>query len=109
EEVSRALPVRFSDQDKDAGRYSQAEQITWEVTGLLPSFLAFAVDKYDRFIAAKLLVETLLTSGAGADDPRLPAELAFVSGLLRAGLERKLAGPCGMALQGGRWLPRARV
>jgi len=52
DEVSRALPVRFGDQDKDAGRYSQAEQVTWEVTGILPSFLAFAVNKYDRFIAA---------------------------------------------------------
>lgn len=106
DEVARALPVRFTDQDKDAGRYSQAEQVTWEVTGLLPSFLAFAVNKYDRFIAAKMLAETLLTSGVGADDPRLPADLAATSSLLRAGLEWKLAGPYGMELWDGRWTPR---
>jgi len=106
DEVARSLPVRFSDQDKDAGRYSQAEQVTWEVTGLLPSFLAFAVNKYDRFIAAKMLAETLLTSGVGADDPRLPADLAATSSLLRAGLEWKLAGPYGMELWDGRWTPR---
>ena len=58
--------MRFTDQDKDAGRYSQAEQVTWEVAGILPAFLSFAVDKYDRFIAAKLFAETLLTSGAAA-------------------------------------------
>ncbi|MEI6876339.1 MAG: UTP--glucose-1-phosphate uridylyltransferase, partial [Spirochaetota bacterium] len=63
EELGRRLPVRFTDQDKDAGRYSQAEQVTWEVASLLPSFLAYAVEKKDRFISAKLLVETLLTSG----------------------------------------------
>lgn len=106
DEVARALPVRFTDQDKDAGRYSQAEQVTWEVTGLLPSFLAFAVNKYDRFIAAKMLAETLLTSGVGADDPRLPADLAATSSLLRAGLEWKLAGSYGMELWDGRWTPR---
>ena len=106
DEVARTLPVRFSDQDKDAGRYSQAEQVTWEVTGLLPSFLAFAVNKYDRFIAAKMLVETLLTSGVGADDPRLPADLAATSSLLHAGLEWKLADPYGMELWDGRWTPR---
>lgn len=106
DEVARTLPVRFTDQDKDAGRYSQAEQVTWEVTGILPSFLAFAVNKYDRFIAAKMLAETLLTSGVGSDDPRLPADLAATSSLLRAGLEWKLAGPYGMELWDGRWTPR---
>ncbi len=105
EEIGRRLPVRFTDQDKDAGRYSQAEQVTWEVASLLPEFLAFAVEKSERFIAAKLLAETLLTSGVGAGDPRIPPELATTSASLRAGLERKLAGPCGLALRGGRWMP----
>ncbi|MDP3179890.1 MAG: UTP--glucose-1-phosphate uridylyltransferase, partial [Spirochaetaceae bacterium] len=108
DEIGRTLPVRFTDQDKDVGRYSQAEQVTWEVTGLLPSFLAFAIDKCDRFIAAKLLVETLLTSGIGEGDPRIPAELAGTSRSLKAGLEAKLAGPYGLALRGGRWEDASR-
>ncbi|MEM5948345.1 UTP--glucose-1-phosphate uridylyltransferase [Spirochaetia bacterium 38H-sp] len=62
------LPLRLTDQDKDAGRYSQAEQITWEVMGLLDDILIFAVDKYRRFLAAKLLIETFLTSGLLLDD-----------------------------------------
>jgi UTP--glucose-1-phosphate uridylyltransferase len=109
EEIGRRLPVRFSDQDKDAGRYSQAEQVTWEVTSLLPGFVAFAVDKYDRFIAAKLLAETLLTSGVGAGDPRVPAELAETSRRLKRGLEAKLAGPYGLRLVRGRWVPDESV
>jgi UTP--glucose-1-phosphate uridylyltransferase len=106
DEIGRALPVRFSDQDKDAGRYSQAEQVTWEVAGILPSFVAFAVDKYDRFIAAKLLAETLLTSGAGSDDERIPSELAETSRRLEAALRRLLAGPYALAELNGRWRAR---
>jgi UTP--glucose-1-phosphate uridylyltransferase len=109
DEIGRGLPVRFTDQDKDAGRYSQAEQVTWEVAGILPGFLAFAVDKYDRFIAAKLLVETLLTSGAGAGDPRVPPLLAEASLRLKAALERKLEGPYGLARRGVRWQPRIEL
>ena len=37
------LPVRFSDQDKDAGRYSQAEQVTWEIIGMLEDFISLAL------------------------------------------------------------------
>ena len=106
DEIARGLPLRVSDQDKDAGKYSQAEQVTWEVTGILPSFLAFAVDKYDRFIAAKLLAETLLTSSGAGDDltgGRIPSELADTSRKLHAALERKLGGAYGLELRDGRW------
>jgi hypothetical protein len=82
--------------------------VTWEVTGILPSFLAFAVDKYDRFIAAKLLAETLLTSGVagGGGEARLPQELAETSRRLKEGLFRKLLGPYGLELKDGRWQAR---
>lgn len=56
------LPIRLSNQEKDAGSYSQAEQITWEIIGLLKNPLIIGVNKYERFIAAKLLVESILTS-----------------------------------------------
>jgi hypothetical protein len=105
DEIGRGLPVRFSDQDKDAGRYSQAEQVTWEVSGLLPSFLSFAVDKYDRFIAAKLLAETLLTSGAAEGDRRVPSELADTSRRLKRALGLKLSDSYGLAIEDGRWAP----
>lgn len=105
DDLARALPVRVTDQDKDAGRYSQAEQVTWEVAGLLPGFLAFAVDKYERFIAAKLLAETLLTSGSGKGDPRIPPGLAEVSARLNEGLHGILRKKCALALNEGRWVP----
>jgi len=102
DDIAARLPVRLSDQDKDAGRYSQAEQSTWEVVGLLDSPLGFAVEKSERFLSAKLLAETVLASGA-ADTAGLPPEVADTAASLSAGLARVLSGPCGLRLEGGRW------
>ncbi|NBC30839.1 MAG: hypothetical protein GVY29_12715 [Spirochaetes bacterium] len=110
--VVENLPMRFSDQDKDAGKYSQAEQVTWEIVGMLDDFLVFGVDKYQRFLAAKLLLETLMTSGLRIDDPAYPTDerpdkdLRGTAQRLHAGLEKKLAGEYGMAFRNGRWEPK---
>jgi hypothetical protein len=107
------LPVRFSDQDKDAGRYSQAEQVTWEIIGMLDDFVVFGVDKYERFLAAKILLETLMTSGVKLDDPAYPTDENPASDLrgtaqrLHAGLERKLTTVYGMRREGDRWVPKS--
>lgn len=106
------LPVRFSDQDKDAGKYSQAEQVTWEIIGMLDDFVVFGVDKYERFLAAKVLLETLMTSGVKLDDPAYPtdddptADLQSTAKKLHAGLERKLRTVYGMKREGDRWVPK---
>lgn len=105
-DIGRRLPVRFSDQDKDSGRYSQAEQVTWEITGILPSFLAFAVDKSERFLAAKLLLDTLLTSGIGLDAPTLPAPVRETAEQLHKGLATMLRNVYGLERIKGRWIPR---
>lgn len=107
------LPVRFSDQDKDAGKYSQAEQVTWEIIGMLDDFVVFGVDKYERFLAAKVLLETLMTSGIKLDDPAYPtdedptADLRGTAQKLHAGLERKLSTVYGMKRVGDRWVPKS--
>jgi UDP-N-acetylglucosamine pyrophosphorylase len=107
------LPVRFSDQDKDAGKYSQAEQVTWEIIGMLDDFVVFGVDKYERFLAAKVLLETLMTSGIKLDDPAYPtdedptADLRGTAQKLHAGLERKLSTVYGMTRVGDRWVPKS--
>ena len=103
------LPVRFSDQDKDAGRYSQAEQVTWEIIAMLDECLIFAVNKEQRFLAAKLLLETLLTSGATPDS--LPqdatnhtAQLLIVGQRLQAGLIAQLQQAYGYRHNGIHWV-----
>lgn len=111
--VVEHLPMRFSDQDKDAGRYSQAEQVTWEVVGMLDDFLVFGVDKYERFLAAKVLLETLMTSGLKLDEPDYPTDerpekdLRGTARKLHSGLERKLRGEYGMTFANGRWEPKS--
>ena len=111
ERIAKELPTRFTDQDKDAGRYSQAEQVTWEVIGMLDDFLVFSVSKWDRFLAAKLLSDTLMTSGIKLDDPAYPTsddpahDLKSTAGKLHDGLVRKLENEYGMRREDGRWEP----
>ncbi|MCL6588392.1 MAG: UTP--glucose-1-phosphate uridylyltransferase [Firmicutes bacterium] len=106
------LPMRFSDQDKDAGVYSQAEQVTWEIIGILDDFLIFGVDKYERFLAAKMLLEGLMTSGAGLDNPAYPTDpdpekdLKTLARKLNGGLWAKLSTVYGMKQTGGHWVPK---
>ncbi|MFW5689778.1 MAG: hypothetical protein ACOC1U_09410, partial [Spirochaetota bacterium] len=98
-------------QDKDAGRYSQAEQVTWEVIGMLDDFLVFSVSKWKRLLAAKLLSETLMTSGIAIDDPAYPTsddpanDLRSTARKLHEGLVSKLENEYGMRCEGGRWEP----
>ena len=106
-----SLPMRFSDQDKDVGLYSQAEQVTWEVIGLLDDILIFAIDKYERFLAAKTIMENLMTSGIEIDDPTYPQsddeslDLKSTAEKLHAGLVNKLKIDYGLELTEKRWKP----
>ncbi len=110
ETITRGLPTRFTDQNKDAGKYSQAEQVTWEVIGMLDDFVVFSVEKWDRLLAAKLLLETLMTSGIGIDDPAYPTsddpalDLRGTATMLHAGLEQKLRTEYGLTLRNDRWV-----
>ncbi len=111
DELPYRLPLRVTDQDKDAGLYAQAEQITWEVIGLLDDPLFFAVDKKRRFLAAKMLMETLMTSlppGApgGSAPADADADIGAVSADLHAGLVSLLEGEYALRRVGARWCPR---
>ncbi len=102
--LSERLPLRLSDQDKDAGKYSQAERIAWEAIGLIDDPLIISVEKSERFLAAKTLMETVLMSRSGPaaagleaappipDTPRWRAAAP-----LGAGLSRLLAGAYGLS------------
>jgi UDP-N-acetylglucosamine pyrophosphorylase len=109
--IIKELPTRFTDQDKDAGRYSQAEQVTWEVIGMLDDFLVFSVSKWNRLLAAKLLSETLMTSGIKLNDPSYPTSddpsdnLKSTAEKLHAGLVGKLENEYAMREENGRWEP----
>lgn len=102
EQIIINLPMRISDQEKDAGRYSQAEQVTWEVIGLLDDVLIFGIDKYRRFLAAKMLLDTLLTSGLHHE---AAARIQPSATRLAAGLRTVLAEEYGMVLRNGVWEP----
>jgi hypothetical protein len=106
ESIAQDLPLRVSDQDKSSGKYSQAEQITWEITEILPSFLSFVISKEKRFIAAKLLADTLLTSGAVNFSANLSPPLRETALKMHAGLNELLSTTYGMELIEERWRGR---
>lgn len=93
------LPLRITDQDKDAGKYAQAEQITWEVIGLLENPLFFAVEKSSRFLAAKLLMEMLLTSSP----PLVANPLSLVAQESHKGLMNLLEKEYALVIRNNRW------
>ncbi|MCP5515451.1 MAG: UTP--glucose-1-phosphate uridylyltransferase, partial [Spirochaetales bacterium] len=107
ERIIDSLPLRISDQEKDAGRYSQAEQTTWEVIGILDDFLIFGVDKYKRFLASKLFMENLLISRPGKiaeffdDNPE--DAMNDVSKKMNTGLQNILKSEMGMKNLNGVW------
>ncbi len=105
DELPFRLPLRITDQDKDAGLYAQAEQITWEVIGLLEDPLFFAVDKKRRFIAAKMLMETLMTSLPPDGTDGTTGAIGAVSAELHSGLVSLLEGEYGLRRVGARWCP----
>jgi UDP-N-acetylglucosamine pyrophosphorylase len=104
-DIADGIPLRWSDQDKDAGRYSQAEQVTWEVIGLLENPLIFGIDKFRRFLAAKLLLESLMTSGLGLERGDFPEELRALALSLHKGFVWNMENSFGMKSEGGRWIP----
>lgn len=63
DEIIQTLPLKLSYQDKSMGKYWQAEQNLWHVTGLIQNKLIFAVNKDRRFLAAKFLLESFIVSG----------------------------------------------
>ena len=103
-----SLPIRLSNQNKDIGQYSQAEQITWEVIGLLDSLIIFAVKKNERFIASKLLMDNMLSSNLECCRPYLAEheDTDFVRAVrdVQKGLAWNLDTQYGLVLQDGRWV-----
>ena len=107
--IIKNLPLRVSDQDKDAGRYSQAEQITWEIISLLDNFYIFGVSKYNRFLASKLLIENMLISRPECCrryfSENSDLNLNAVSKNLNNGLYDILSKEMDMIVDSGRWEP----
>ena len=106
------LPIRINEQDKDIGRYAHPEQVTWEVLQYIPKPLILSVAKENRFLAAKLLSEMIVTSTASRVIPQLrrqrPEYRAFCdqSLTLQQGLFRLMEHTYGMKEIHGRWVPR---
>ena len=77
-DIIATLPYRLNEQDNDFGHYWQSEQITWEIIKMLDNPLVLVVDKQKRLLPAKLLLDTLLVSGFGANSNDDTAALSTI-------------------------------
>jgi UTP--glucose-1-phosphate uridylyltransferase len=99
-----SLPVRFSNQSKDVGNYSQAEQVTWEVISLFDNPIILGVNKFERFLAAKMITDSFVTSGiCDLHHHELEQEEIELAKNLQFGLEQRLTHQYGLLKQGHRW------
>ncbi|MDC7124500.1 MAG: UTP--glucose-1-phosphate uridylyltransferase [Spirochaetales bacterium] len=111
ETIIKELPMRITDQNKDSGIYSQAEQVTWEVIGLLKNPLILGVEKYERYLAAKLLLESFMTSGLLIEHSEFPEhenpehDFKTTAQKLYAGLKKNLNEIYGMKEENNKWQP----
>lgn len=109
--ISSNIPIRISEQNKDSGKYAQAEQITWEILGLINHPLIISVSKQKRFLAAKLLSEMLITSQADILTPKLMShnksyeDFCILSCEMQSGLYTLLETVYGLQQKGGIWQP----
>ena len=105
DKIISELPMRVSVQTKDTGTYTQVEQLIWDVIALMPDPLIVAVSKDERFLAAKMFLELLMTSGIELDNPAYPKEEQVIAKHLSAGLHKLLVNEYGMTLKNGKWEP----
>ncbi|MFW5826795.1 MAG: UTP--glucose-1-phosphate uridylyltransferase [Alkalispirochaeta sp.] len=105
DQIVADLPMRISDQNKDAGAYSQAEQVTWEIIGMLDDVVIFGIDKYRRFLAAKMLLESFLTSGLSLEDAQ---KIQPTAHRLSEGLATVLREEYDLELRNQQWQPAQR-
>lgn len=109
--IIEELPLRLSTQNKDAGIYAQAEQVTWEIIDIMDKPLILAVDKPDRFLAAKLLSELIMTQRADSIAPELLkanekySDFCAMSLELQRGFFSMMRQEYAMEIIDGRWVP----
>lgn len=111
DEITHGIPVRISEQNKDSGKYAQAEQVTWEIIDLMENPLIISVHKSNRFLAAKLLSEAIVTTKADELVPLLlnehPEYQEFCNSILSAqlGFSKIMREVYAMRLVNGEWEP----
>ncbi|MBN1413255.1 MAG: hypothetical protein JW969_20610, partial [Spirochaetales bacterium] len=84
----------------------------WEIISCMDKPLICAVNKYDRFLAAKTAMETLMTSGVKLDHAAYPnnpdpeKDLLSTARKLYAGLQRQMRTKYGLKQQNGLFTPK---
>ncbi|UCP01048.1 UTP--glucose-1-phosphate uridylyltransferase [Borrelia hermsii] len=95
------MPIRIIEQDKEFGKYTAIEQITWEVVRMVDNPLIFEVNRGDRFLPAKLFVDTLIMSNYMND--KFADDLFDIAKYLNNALNNVLKNKYDLVFRRGKW------
>lgn len=95
------MPIRIVEQDKEFGKYTAIEQITWEVVRMVDNPLIFEVNREDRFLPAKLFVDTLIMSNYMND--KFSDDLFDIAKYLNNALNNALKNKYDLVFRRGKW------
>lgn len=101
--IQAQLPLRATLNTKDIGSYVAVEQSAWEIMGILEKPLVLAVEKSERFLASKFILDSFLTSGLWLDQVKDPA-LQRLASNMKQGLEQLLIETYGLMKKNGTWV-----
>ncbi|AHH11184.1 UTP--glucose-1-phosphate uridylyltransferase (plasmid) [Borrelia coriaceae] len=95
------MPIRVIEQAKDFGQYTAIEQVTWEVMRIVDNPLIFEVNREDRFLPAKLFVDTLIMSNYRND--KFSGDLLELARYVSNALNNALKNKYGLVFRQGKW------
>ncbi|WP_024654247.1 UTP--glucose-1-phosphate uridylyltransferase [Borrelia persica] len=95
------MPIRVIEHTKDFGKYTSIEQITWEVIKMIDNPLIFKVSREDRFLPAKLFINTLVMSNYMND--KFLNTFSDIAKYLNIALNNILQSKYDLVLKQGKW------
>ncbi|ACH94270.1 uncharacterized conserved protein [Borrelia recurrentis A1] len=95
------MPMRVVKQTKEFGKYTSIEQITWEVIKMVDNPLIFEVNREDRFLPAKLFINTLIMSNYMSD--KFSDAFFDIAKYLNIGLNNVLQNKYNLDFKKGKW------
>nr|WP_247067667.1 UTP--glucose-1-phosphate uridylyltransferase [Borrelia puertoricensis] len=95
------MPMRIIEQDKEFGRYTAIEQITWEAIRIVNNPLIFEVNREERFLPAKLFIDTLIMSNYMND--KFMGNISDIARYLNNALNNSLKNKYDLVFRRGKW------
>lgn len=100
DEYLRLLPVHCMHKKTARGEYWQLEQLAWDIVECIDDPYIFVSNKTERFLSAKLIIESFILSGLPA---KMPPHLSDIATRLHNATQDSMAREYGVLYKEGAW------